>query len=197
MAEIPTDKATGQGGPASGQGGAETGKTAQAGEQGRVPAERWDPFNTLRQEVDRLFDDFTGSWASGPLAARGRSLLSRGIPAAWIAGGPAVDVIDLENEIQIRADLPGMDESEIDIEMSGNMLTIRGEKKEESETGEKGGRYYLAERRYGSFQRSLQIPDGTDRENCEAKFSKGVLTITFPKTPEAKETAKKITIRSA
>lgn len=76
------------------------------------------------------------------------------------------------------------------------MLTIRGEKKEEQEKGEKGSRYYLSERRYGSFERTLRIPEGADRDKPEARFVKGVLIVTFPKTKEARERVKKVKIKA-
>jgi len=159
--------------------------------------ERGNPFASLRDEVDRLFDDFAWRWPVGPFSGRGRSLLAplAGFPAGWFGGTPAVDIVDMDKEIQVRAELPGMDEKDIDIEISGNMLTIRGEKKEETEKGEKGGRYYMSERRYGSFERSIQIPEGANRDKPEASFAKGVLTVSFPKTKEAREKAKKVKIK--
>jgi HSP20 family protein len=171
---------------------------AKKEEAAPAPAERWDPLSSLRDEVDHLFDDFSWRWPAGPFARRGRDWLAplRGFPTGWPAGAPAVDIVDLDKEIQVRAELPGMEEKDIDIELSGSMLTIRGEKKEEQEKGEKGGRYYMSERRYGAFERSLRIPEGADREKPEARFAKGVLTVTFPKTREAREKARKVKIKS-
>lgn len=162
-----------------------------------VPAERWDPLTSLREEVDRLFEDFNWHWPVGPSASRRRGLLAplRGFPAGWGVTAPAVDIADLEKEIQVRVELPGMEEKDIDVEISENMLTIRGEKKEEREEGEKEGRYYLSERRYGSFERSLRLPESANCDKVDARFSKGVLTITFPKTKEALKKTKKIKIK--
>ena len=162
-----------------------------------APAERWDPFTSLREEVDRLFEDFASHWPIGPLGSRRRGLLapSRGFPTGWGVSAPALDIVDLEKEIQVRAELPGMEEKDIDIQISDDMLTIRGEKKEEREEGEKEGRYYLSERRYGSFERSLRLPESANRDKADARFSKGVLTITFPKTKEALKKPKKVTVK--
>lgn len=158
---------------------------------------RWDPFTSLREEVDYLFEDFGWHWPAGPFASRRRGLLAplRGFPASWSVSAPAVDIVDLEKEIQVRVELPGMAEKDIDVEISDNMLTIRGEKKEEREEGEKEGRYYISERRYGSFERSLRLPESANRDKVEARFSKGVLTIAFPKTKEALQKTKKIKIK--
>ena len=95
---------------------------------------------------------------------------------------PAVDIVDKEKAYEITAELPGMDESNIDVKFSDGTLTIKGEKREEKE--EKKKDYYLSERRYGSFQRSFSVPDGVDADKIEASFKNGVLTVTLPKTPK-------------
>jgi len=146
------------------------------------PAE-WRPFESLRREVDRLFEDFQlGSWRS-PF---GRSVFD--IQPFWrgeVGWGkaPAVDIVEKENAYEITAELPGMDESNIDVKFSDGTLTIKGEKRDEKE--EKKKDYYLSERRYGSFQRSFGVPDGVDADKIEANFKNGVLTVTLPKTEQA------------
>lgn len=164
--------------------------------EAKTPArmERRDPLASLRDEVDRLFDDFSWRWPLGPFTRRHSGMLA-GL-RDWPTSAPAIDIVDLDKEIQVRAELPGMEEKDIDIELSGRMLTIRGEKKEEQEKGEKGSRYYLSERRYGSFERILHIPEGADCAKPEARFANGVLTVAFPKTKGAQEKAKKIKIKS-
>jgi HSP20 family protein len=158
------------------------------------PAE-WRPFESLRREVDRLFEDFQlGSWRS-PF---GRSVFD--IQPFWrgeIGWGkaPAVDIVDKGNAFEITAELPGMDESNIDVKFSDGTLTIKGEKRDEKE--EKKKEYYLSERRYGSFQRSFGVPDGVDANKIEANFKNGVLTVTLPKTAEAQKSEKKIAIKRA
>ena len=153
------------------------------------PAE-WRPFEGLRREVDRLFEDFQlGAW---------RSPFGRGafdVQPFWRGDlwsrAPAVDIVDKENTYEISAELPGVDENSIDVKFS--TLTIKGEKRDERE--EKKKNFYLAERRYGSFQRSFSIPAGVDADRIEASFKNGVLTVTFPKTPQARKNEKKILVK--
>jgi len=154
----------------------------------------WRPFENLREEIDRLFDDFgRGFWR--PF---GRSLLAEeplvrrelAFPTS-----PAVDVVESEKAYEITAELPGMDEKNIDVKVADGTLTIKGEKQEEKE--EKKKDYYLRERSFGSFERSFAIPEGVDADKIEASFKKGVLTLTLPKKPEAQKPAKKIDIKAA
>lgn len=165
----------------------------------KVPVKRdekaWEPLVNLRDEIDHLFDEFQDGWPFERMRRRRRPF-AFGTPFAISIRMPAVDIVDGEKEVLLKAELPGMDEKDIEVKIAGNMLTISGEKKEEREEGEEGGDYYLSERRYGSFERSLSIPEGIDEDNVEASFDKGVLTITLPKTPEAQVKAKKIEVTS-
>lgn len=177
---------------------------------GRVPVRRegqtgrgvlegsWAPLSSLREEIDQLFDQFSSGWLFDPFGRRRRSASRLYRPAAveWMNRVPAIDVVDKEKEMQLRAELPGMDENDIDVRLSDGALTISGEKKEEREEGEEEGSYYVSERRYGAFRRSIPIPDGIDHNNVEARFRKGVLTIYLPKTAEAQEKSKKIEVKS-
>jgi len=156
------------------------------------PAEWW-PMDSLRREVDRLFEEFDRGWGRFGF---GRSLLD----AAPRFGGalttvamPSVDIVEKEKVYEVTAELPGMDEKNIDVKLANGMLSITGEKKEEHE--EKKKDYHLSERRYGSFQRSFRVPDGVDAEKISAEFKKGVLTVTLPKTAEALKAEKKIAIK--
>lgn len=149
----------------------------------------WRPFENLRHEIERIFDNFdVGSWRGRPLF--GVEPFARH-DAVW-GTTPVVDVVEKDNAYEITAELPGMDAKDIDIKFAHGMLTIKGEKKEEKE--EKKKDYYLSERRYGSFQRSFQAPDGVDPDKIEASFEKGVLKIALPKTAQAKDQEKKIAI---
>jgi len=165
-------------------------KTEQS-EAGRAPAE-WRPLVNLRREIDRLFDDFHfGPWRR-PLA---HSLfdvepLWRG--AMGFGAVPAVDIAEKDKDYEITAELPGMEESDIDVKYADGVLTIKGEKKEEKE--EKKKDYYLSERRYGSFQRSFQVPENVEADKIDAKFANGVLTVRLPKSPETQKNEKKIAI---
>ena len=162
-------------------------------EQERPLAVReWHPLERMRREMDRLFDEF--DWRS-PFR---RSVFD--IEPLWRrelswAATPAVDIAEKDKAYEVTAELPGMDENNIEVKVASGMLTIRGEKKEEKE--EKKKDYYHSERRYGSFERRFQIPDGVDTSKIEANFKKGVLTVTLPKSPEAQAAEKKITVKAS
>lgn len=161
-------------------------ETAFAGEVRR-------PFEALRKEVDRLFEDFGGEefWRRPfrSLAGIERSLAQK------LAASPAVDVTETEKAYEITAELPGMDEKNIEVNLVNGGLTIKGEKKEEKEEKQKD--YYVSERRYGSFERYFGLPDGVDAEKIEASFKNGVLKVMLPKTAEAQQPAKKIDVKAA
>ncbi len=140
-----------------------------------------DPFLSFRQEFDRLFDDFfTGS---GLTRASGQE----------IAMTPSIDVCETDNSLQVKAELPGVDESDIDVELNGDILSIRGEKKSDYEQTEQN--YHLVERSYGSFARSIRLPFTVDQDKVDASFDKGVLTITLPKPADAQKLTKKISVK--
>lgn len=153
----------------------------------------WAPLDTLRHEIDRLFESFLGTSRHFPF---GRSPLD--LELAWprlsgLAIAPSVDIAAKEKEYEITAELPGLDEKDIEVSLSNGALTIKGEKKEEKE--EKGKDYFLSERRYGSFARSFAVPEGVDVNKIEATFSKGVLKLKLPKTTEAQKNEKKIEVK--
>jgi HSP20 family protein len=154
--------------------------------------QEWEPLDTLRRQVDRLFDEFRHSFPRLPF---GRSLFDPEPfwrhATSW-GSVPAVDVADQEKEYTITAELPGMDEGDIELKLSGDTLTLKGEKKAEKEERRKD--YHLSERRYGSFQRSFRVPENVDAEKIQASFKKGVLTITLLKTTESLKKEKKITV---
>lgn len=157
-----------------------------------LAGEGWQPFETLRKEIDRLFDDFGGDFWRRPF----RPLA--GLERAWpsrLAATPAVDVSETDKAYEITAELPGMDEKNVEVNLANGGLTIRGEKNEEKEEKEKD--YYVSERRYGAFQRYFDLPDGVDAEKIAATFKNGVLKVTLPKTAEAQKPAKKIEVKSA
>jgi HSP20 family protein len=159
-----------------------------------APPASWAPVESLRREIDRIFDSFRlGSWDL-PF----RRAFELDLPWTREKGlgiAPAVDVAEKDKEYEITAELPGMDEKNIEVKLANNTLTIKGEKKEEKEEREKD--YYLSERRYGSFTRSFQVPEGVDTAKIEATFAKGVLTLKLPKTAEAQKSEKTISIKPA
>lgn len=153
----------------------------------------WAPFDSLRRQIDSLFDDF-GTWRS-PLA---RPLLDIDLSLPWAGEGmlaPATDVVAKDGHYEITAELPGLDEKNVEVKVADGSLTITGEKKEESEKKEKD--YVLSERRYGSFYRSFALPDDVDAAKIAATFAKGVLTVTMPKSAAAKANEKKIQVTAA
>ncbi|UJW76283.1 Hsp20/alpha crystallin family protein [Rhizobium sp. SL42] len=152
----------------------------------------WAALDTLRQEIDRLFTDFHPFSLGAPVARGLRSLDPSAFP--WKVA-PAVDMIEKDGFYEVTAELPGMDDKSVEVKVANGVLTIRGEKSEEKSEDKKD--YHLSERRYGSFQRSFALPDGIDRDKIEATFSKGLLSVTLPKTAEAVSSEKKIEIKAA
>jgi HSP20 family protein len=135
---------------------------------------RWEPareLNTIQSEMNRLFNTF---FDSSPGAGNGGTGVRR-----WI---PAMDLVEAEGEYVLRADLPGLSEDDFKIELDGNVLTVSGERKVEHEHEGKG--YYRFERSYGSFSRSLTLPEGVEADAVKANFDQGVLEVRIAK-PEA------------
>jgi HSP20 family protein len=154
----------------------------------------WQPLENLHREIDRLFDDFgRGFWQPFRRSMFAAEPLWRH-EVTWGAAAPAVDVAESEKAYELTAELPGMDEKNIEVKVADGSLTIKGEKQEEKE--EKKKDYYLHERHFGSFERSFALPEGVDTNKIEAAFKKGVLTVTLPKKPEAQKPAKKIEIKA-
>ncbi len=157
------------------------------GQGGRMPARYQDQFHSFRTEVDRLFDSFLGGIPA-------LSDFRQGFPAAQ-GLTPTLDVKETEKELVVKAELPGIDEKDIELTIHDGVLSLRGEKKIEH-TDEREN-YHVMERSYGSFQRSIRLPETIDEDKVEARFDKGVLTVTLPKRPEAVKAQKKIEIRNA
>jgi HSP20 family protein len=140
-------------------------------------------FGSLQREIDRLFDDFT-----------------RGLGLTQVPGNlvPSIDVNETDKEIEITAELPGLERKDVEISLEGNVLTIRGEKKVEAE--QKDGKdpnknYHVTERRYGVFYRVLELPPGIDPSAVQATMSNGVLKVTIRKPANAE--SKKIEVKEA
>lgn len=150
---------------------------------------RWTSFDNLRREMDRLFDDFDGGFWRAPFRMRHWTGST-----AW-PSMPAVDFTDAESAYKITAELPGIDEKNVEVKVANGVLTIRGEKQEDKE--EKNKDYYVRERNFGSFERAFEVPDDVDTDKIEANFKKGVLAVTLPKKPEAQKAAKKIDVKAA
>ena len=151
-----------------------------------VRREDADPFRDFQRQMNHLFDDFFGDF---PLAERGRD--PERAPAAFM---PRVDVSETDMEVKVSAELPGMDEKDISVELQDDVLTLRGEKKSEQE--EKGKNWFRREQSWGSFQRSIELPAGVDAGKAKAQFKKGVLVFTAPKRPEEQAQRKTVPIQA-
>ena len=153
-----------------------------------LPARREeaDPFRDFQRQMNRLFEDFFGGF---PLAER-----ETGPGWAPAAFTPRVDVSETDTEVKVSAELPGMDEKDIAVELQDDVLTLRGEKKSEQE--EKGKNWFRREQSYGSFHRAIELPAGVDAGKAKAQFKKGVLTFVAPKRPEEQARRKTVPIQA-
>ena len=158
-----------------------------------APARRGLPFSPLAElhrEVDRLFDEFMGEF---------RPWRSR--VGFWGDGegavAPKIDVSETDKEVQVTADMPGMDEKDIEVTLADGILTIKGERKAEKEEKDEKKSYHRIERSYGLYSRSIALPSEVDENKVKADFTKGVLTIKMPKSAQAKSKVKKISIKAA
>jgi HSP20 family protein len=154
------------------------GRNERSSVPGSLRSDDVSPFMTLHREMNRLFDDVFNRFESVP------SLLGR--MSAW----PNVEVTASDNEARISAELPGLDEEDVEILVSDDVLTIRGEKKAETEDRERG----FSERYYGHFERRIPLPFEVEEDKAEASFETGVLTVTLPKSPNASARVKRIAI---
>jgi HSP20 family protein len=147
------------------------------------PSRSRDIFASMRDEMDRMFARFEHGWPHWP------ALFHR-------EGGvtvPELDVHETPSAIVVEVELPGVNEKDVSVTLANGVLTIKGEKKQEKE--EKAENYYLTERSFGSFERSIRLPDTIDDAKVEARFDKGVLTVTAGKKPEAVKAQRKIEIK--
>jgi len=143
-----------------------------------------DPFFRLQHEMNQLFNDaFTGFAA--PSTFRGDFDDAR---------LPRIDVREADLAVEIEAELPGVEEKDLDVQVNDNLLTIKGEKKFER-SDEKEGEFRVMERSYGSFARSMTLPFSVDPEAVEATFRNGVLKLTLPKPAEARSETRKIAVK--
>ena len=141
---------------------------------------RWDPFHnlsTLQEQVNRLFEG---------------SLPHRSDQSALTTWAPAVDIYETENELVLKADLPDVNENDLDIRIESNILTIKGERKFEEKVKEDN--YLRVERTYGSFSRSFSLPSTVDSGSIKAEYKNGVLTVELPKRAESKPRQVKINV---
>jgi HSP20 family protein len=152
----------------------------------------WQPFDVLRNQVDRLFHDFQTGFLQAPFFRPFSDIESFWRRDFGFNVTPAMDIVEKDGAFEVTAELPGLEAKDIEVQLAEGMLTIKGEKQEEKEEKTKGR--YVSERRYGSFRRSLQVPGGVDAEKIEASYKSGVLTVTLPKSPETQKKQKTIPV---
>jgi HSP20 family protein len=152
------------------------------------------PLQTLHEEIDRLFDGF---FRTGP-GEGGLDRIREDWPGfGFVSGGrvPSVDVSEDDKAYEIAVELPGLDEKDVELILSGDRLSLSGEKKSEQE--EKKKDWYRSERRYGSFKRSFRVPDDVDAGKIKAAMEKGVMTVTLPKSATGKKKERGIKVTAA
>lgn len=147
-------------------------------------AEHRDPFVTFHREVDRLFDDFFRSFGA-PLPSFAGNGAGRG--AIW----PSVEIAETDTEIRVTAELPGLEEKDVEVLLEEGLLTLRGEKTSKTEDRER----QFSERVYGRFERRIPLPTGINENAVEADFRNGVLTVTLPRTEGARTQVKRIPLK--
>ena len=148
-----------------------------------------DALPAFHRAFDSLFDDFFRGFDLAPFG--------RSFDELWNSRLPALDLQESEKEYTVRAELPGWDEKDIEVSVTGDTLTIKGEQQSESEEGEKDSDGYRQSARYGAFRRSIRLPAEVDRDRVSAATNRGVLTVTLPKTEAAQKQSRKIEIKAA
>lgn len=143
------------------------------------------PLAMLQRDINHVFEEFWQKVENGRSGPRGPISLF----------GPSADVTETDDGIEVAVELPGMNVEDIDISLSGDVMTILGEKKVEHEEKRRG--VYLSERSYGAFARTIPLPPGVDADKAEARFEKGVLKVGLPKTTEAQARVKRISVKAA
>jgi HSP20 family protein len=138
-----------------------------------------DPFGVMRREMERLFDTFSSDWPAS--AASGFS-------------SPKVDVAETEKGLEISAELPGIDQKDISLDLADGILTLKAEHEEKKEEKDEKKHYHVVERSHGSFMRRFPIPFEPDADSVEARFDKGVLQVTVPRSKAPEKQVKKIAI---
>ena len=158
--------------------------------------ERIHPMFAFQKEVNHLFDSFFQESNLGGLLGPGLGLglnSSAFFERNWDPLTPKMDIAEFEDRLVVTAEMPGLTENDFDVTIQGNLLSIKGEKKQESEDREKG--WYRVERHFGSFSRSIPLPYEVDQESIAAQYKNGVLTVTLPKLSVPEASAKRIDVK--
>ena len=168
----------------------------------KIPVKHGDggnhPLQSLRDEIHHVLERFSHAWPhwSDWFDRKAPATASEDWPAVFTGlAGPSMNFAESDSAYDVTAALPGLDEADIEVLLSDGVLTLKGEKKAERE--DKNKDYHLTERRFGTFRRSFALPGDIDERKVSAKFSKGVLSITLPKTADAKQRRRKIEIKTS
>lgn len=153
-------------------------------ERRSVPVRREEdnPFYSLQRSINQVFDNFLFEG------------FSRSPFSLYASFSPRLDASETDKEFCITAELPGIDENDVEVSVNDSLLTLRGEKKDEKQDNRRD--YYRVERSYGMFERTIPLPEGVDSSKVEASFKKGVLTVTLPKSAEYQKERKRIPIKA-
>lgn len=186
MANTNTEVQKGQGTNKGGGAGQQQAITPQR-EEGRLGGSPFSLMRRFSEDVDRLFDSFLGG---GDLGFPGFGGFEQG-QALW---SPRIDLEQRDDALVLHADLPGVKQDDIQLNLENDILTVSGERKEERK--EKKGRTYHSERSYGAFSRSIRLPEGVDADQVKASFKDGVLDVEVPLPKQARSGARRIAIGS-
>ena len=156
-----------------------------AGAVGRARAPDEHPMAEMQRQMNAVFENF---W-------RGIDRPSGSMDLPLGDGVPRSDVVETEGGVEVSVELPGMEQRDVEVSLTGDSLTIKGEKRIETQEEKRG--YYVSERSYGSVYRTIPLPPGVDADKAEATFKNGVLTVRLPQTAEAKEKVKRVEVKSA
>ncbi|WP_341211450.1 Hsp20/alpha crystallin family protein [uncultured Limimaricola sp.] len=159
----------------------------------KKPSDSWEPFASLRGEMDRLFDEFSPAFWRMPLARQAFGPI-RETGGHWQVS-PAVDFLEREDAFEMQAELPGLTAEDVEVKLSDGKVTIRGQKS--ASRDERSDEYHLSERSYGAFMRSFGLPKGIDEDKVEARFANGVLTVRLPKSQDALRHEKRVSIKTS
>lgn len=158
---------------------------ARKDEAGDTKGSDQNPLVALQREMNQVFENFMNRFGKG---------LGQ-LDWPWGNSEAKSDVVQTDGAVEVSIELPGMDMKDIEVTVTDDMLTVKGEKKIERQEEKKG--YYLSERSYGAIYRTIPLPPGVDGEKAEATFKNGVLTIRLPQTPEAQARVKHIEVKGA
>ena len=172
------------------------------GETAPAAKENANPIAQLQEEMNRVFETFwsrfNGEKTPGagsspyPMSNFGIGFQGNGLP--WNGTTPRADVTETDDGVEVTVELPGLSEKDVEVSLTDDLLTVKGEKKVEREDTRKG--YYLSERSWGAFHRAIPLPPGVDSEKAEAVFRNGVLTVKLPQSAEARARVRRIDVKA-